>query len=284
MTTRKNIFVSAIVFTLLTSAFISATSSNTNSTQEKLNPGQATITISFDGLMALCMGSPDRVSVGVLDAHHHTPRLIVTKIQNGKRSTIATLQDEQLRGTWFIDVLGAQPGISKYYTSTPESDKNDLKWAIDFNELYKQPLTIKEEKLFGKIHISAGMFYTRALTEMKYRLFATDSAERKLDFDRQIGYVGAMIDMGLGDVLVLHQRTRKIKLIAEQDTRYEISLTNVPPPTHGNIDHFLYYFDVIEERLTRYVPVAGSRAAFEPSPSICGSAVFGNSTLSCCTP
>ncbi|MEW6736108.1 MAG: hypothetical protein AB1489_32745, partial [Acidobacteriota bacterium] len=232
-------------------------------------------------MVLIALGDPERASIGILNAMHHTPLLTITKIQGNNRSTIATLQGEQLRGTWNVDVNGVQAGIGKYHSNAPQSDQNDLRWAIDFNELHGRVFTIKNDALFSKIHFSNGMFYTRGLSEMRFRFFAVDGS-KKLDFDRQVGAVGAMIDMGVGEALTISNPATdvKVRLIIEQDTRYEVSLTNLPPPEHANIDHFLHFYEAVEERvMTRYVPVISSRAAFGPPPMVCAAVVFGSSVI-----
>ncbi|MEW6735719.1 MAG: hypothetical protein AB1489_30790, partial [Acidobacteriota bacterium] len=91
MVSRKSVFVSAIVFSLLTCVFISSTtSSNTNPTPQRLNPNQAAVNISLDGMVLIALGDPERASIGILNAMHHTPLLTITKIQGNNRSTIAT--------------------------------------------------------------------------------------------------------------------------------------------------------------------------------------------------
>ncbi|MEW6737312.1 MAG: hypothetical protein AB1489_38880, partial [Acidobacteriota bacterium] len=165
-------YLPAVIVEKLGLVFINSTITKSTSaftTHKPVRLDNANVKFAFDGMILLAMGNHERVSAGVLDAMHHTPVLTISKIQNGKRSTIATLQGEQLRGTWNIDVDGVQAGIGKYYSDTPQVDTQDLRWAIDFNELYKQPLTIKSDALFSKIHFSSGLFYTRELSDVKYR-------------------------------------------------------------------------------------------------------------------
>ena len=110
------------------------------------------VMINFDGMIALAMGDPNRVSAGILDAHHHSPRMVISRVNgNGNSEVIATLEAKQLRGGLSIDLQAAtrraeKCKVDKYHCANGvRADENDLRWGIDFNELYPQAgaLTIK---------------------------------------------------------------------------------------------------------------------------------------------
>jgi hypothetical protein len=174
--------------------------------------------------------------------------------------------------------------VSKYYCAEGvRGDKNDLRWGIDFNELYPNagPLTIKENLLWGKIHINGGEWYTSALSDMKWRFFSNNGAGKALDFNRQIGSTSAQIPMDRGDVLVIRGGNDiDLRLTVEDGERYEVQVTNLPPKEMADISHFLHFYDVIEQDLPRYVPVMASRASFIPHPRLCEPVALGNSVLS----
>jgi hypothetical protein len=77
---------------------------------------EATAAFNFDGLMALCFGNPQRVSVGLLDVHHHTPEFAVTKIKDGVKTKAFVLKGEDLRGTLYVNKEGGASGVSRYYS------------------------------------------------------------------------------------------------------------------------------------------------------------------------
>ncbi len=286
---------------LLSSLAIPALSKLTLAGQSRVAPGgqaftvrsQGVATINFDGMIALAMGNPSRVSAGILDAHHHTPKMVVTKVggnSNGRETdseVIATLDAKQLRGGLFIDLQAATRAaekcqVSKYYcTEGVRGDKNDLRWCLSMDELYPNagPLTIKENLLWGKIHINGGEWYTSELSDMKWRFFSNDGMGKALDFNRQIGSTSAQIPMDRGDVLVVRGNGVDLTLTSENDEKYELRITNLPPAEMSDISHFLHYFDVIEQDLPRYVPVATSRAAL-PNPFLCATIALNQTVLS----
>src|SRR5207249_11150388 len=62
------------LFFLVVVALSITASSNNSATAPLPSPRQdATVSFSFDGLMAICFGNPARVSAGLLDVVHHTP-------------------------------------------------------------------------------------------------------------------------------------------------------------------------------------------------------------------
>ncbi|MEW6733184.1 MAG: hypothetical protein AB1489_17790 [Acidobacteriota bacterium] len=246
-----------------------------------LNPREnATVTMTFDGLMALCMGNSERVSVGILNVHHHLPMLTVAKIVNGQRSIVTTLKDEQLRGTTYIEVEGGTANVGKYLSASMQNDVNDFRWNIDLEgDLHQRQLYVQEEKLFGKIHIGAGLFYARNLSEEKVRFFAADGSGKALPFNRRVAEPAAKIDLAAGQALIIRGVKESIHLAVEKDVYYEVAITNEPPAEMANIDHFQFYYEVMGEKITPYIPVAARKTSSAPWPLFCGSGIFSKSQL-----
>ncbi|MEW6736757.1 MAG: hypothetical protein AB1489_36040 [Acidobacteriota bacterium] len=243
----------------------------------QLDPKQpAAVSISFDGMEALFFGNPDLCSLTFLNVTHHTPKMTITKIANGRRTTVAMLKGEQLRGSLMVEVEGRRAtGVSRYQAASMDEDVHDARWLIDMNELHPGTLTIKEEKLFGKIHFSAGLFYADKLSETPARFFATDRSNKTLSFNRRIGEPAAKIDLVNGDALVIHGSDTNIRLVAMPGVRYEIAITNLPSKNMMSMDHFIGYYSIIKEPLQRYVPIhAFKSAVVEPFPTVCPSVVF----------
>src|SRR5438552_12015792 len=95
------------LFVMVVIGFSINVSSNSSTSLRPVTPREeATVSFSFDGLMGICFGNTERVSAGLLDVRHHTPDLTVTRIDGEKRSTMAVLRGEQLRGTFYVDVEG----------------------------------------------------------------------------------------------------------------------------------------------------------------------------------
>src|SRR5438067_1187057 len=134
------------LFVLFVIGLTNVASSNNAAVVRPVSPKQeATVSFSFDGLMAICFGNPERVSAGLLDVQHHTPEITINKISEGKKSTLAVLRGEQLRRTLYIDVEGASAGVSRYYGETM-GDPNDFRWNIDLEgEIYQRQLYVNEE-------------------------------------------------------------------------------------------------------------------------------------------
>ncbi len=58
---------------------------------------RSSVTFSFDGLQVLAFGDPNRVSDGILDVAHHTPKIEIKQIDaKGKEKIIASFQGNQL--------------------------------------------------------------------------------------------------------------------------------------------------------------------------------------------
>ncbi|MEW6734617.1 MAG: hypothetical protein AB1489_25050 [Acidobacteriota bacterium] len=285
---RKNIALSVSLFVCLVFALTMAASSNSNSNSNSskavplpINPREdATVTMTFDGLMALCMGNPERVSVGILDVHHHTPTLTVSKVAKGRKAPLATLKGEQLRGTLHIDVEGASADVNKYISPAMEKDPNDFRWTVDLeSDLHQRELHLKEERLFGKIHIGAGLFYSRELSTEPFRFFAMDGSGKALPFNRRVGEPAAKVNLSNDQALVIRTSQQTIRLLGESDATYEIVITNEPPAEMANLDHWMFYYQIIGEGVTTYTPVMVQKTSYAPRPFLCSAAIFSKSQL-----
>lgn len=236
---------------------------------------EATISILFDGLQAVAMGNPERVSVGILDAHHHTPQIKIEKIANNSRSLVALLKGEALHRTLYFDVASGAQGITKFNAPGHE---NDFGWNLDMeSDLYQQKLYLKDNAFVGKLHLSAGLWYATNLTDQRVQ-FVTEYGKMAA-FNRKLGTPAAKINLVEGDALVIRGGVEPIRLVAEQGVRYEMEITNLPPVELADIQHFAHYYDVIGAKVTAYEPVVVKKAAFRPVPLICESVVFSRSTL-----
>ncbi|MEW6737208.1 MAG: hypothetical protein AB1489_38340 [Acidobacteriota bacterium] len=258
MVSRKGVFVciSLVIFLITSATSSSNTNINTNTPTQPLKPtDDASVKISFDGMIAIMMGNPERVTAAFLDVCHHTPTITITRVRNQQRTVIATLQGEQLRGTVQIDIESATSAIrsnrqrvSKYYAASVSNDANDFRWTVDFEKdlhpLYR-PMQIKEEKLFGKIHINTGLFYADNLSEEIYHFVAADGSGKALPFQRQIATVAAQVILNNGESLVINGNNEDIRFSSEYSIQYEVAITNTPPPNMANVDHWLYYYDII---------------------------------------
>jgi hypothetical protein len=269
--------ISTVVFVAI---FTISTNANSRISSTLKTPHEdATVTISFDGLLAVCFGDPGRVSTGILNVAHHTPRLVIEQITPESKRTIATLTGAQLRGTTFIDVEGSAPtGVKRYFATTMSEDEKDFRWTVDIeSDIFQRQLYIKEEKLFGKIHFSAGLFYGNNLSEETVKF--QSAAGNELPFKRQIAEPAAMVKLTAGETLVIKTKGQTLRLPAQANARYQIAITNTPPADMANMNHFLFYYDVVGKPVTAYEPVVVKKAAFFPKPILCQAVVFSKSKL-----
>jgi hypothetical protein len=244
-------------------------------------PPTGNVSITFDGMEALFFGAPDRVAVGVLNAHNHRPKITVTKVVSGERTLVAQLSGEQLSKSVFIDAEGlAATGVSRHLAENKELDPYDARWMIDFNELYPGNLTINEAKLFTKIHISSGLFYSDKLSKTKAKFFAADDSGRTLKVNRKLSYPAAKVNLAIGDKLIISGNFDPVRLIGESNTQYQIDITNLPPKNAMSFDHFLHYYDIVAEPLEKYIPVMSVKSSFAPTPVGCPPVYFSSITIS----
>ena len=235
----------------------------------------STVTFEFDGMMALFMGDNQKVSVGIIDAHHHTPEFTVYKLiakrdgREGKETRetreIARFTENQLKRTLTVSVSSRTSTTSKVVNkrlgryislSGRESDSKDFGWTLDIeNDLYGKKLKIKEDAFLGKIHFKSGVFYTNRLSEEKYRFVATDGSGKTLPFFRQVGRPAARIDLENNLEVVISGFAQSLRLKAEPEVDYLVTVHNLPLPDLADLSHFLMYYDVIDEELTQYEPV-----------------------------
>jgi hypothetical protein len=239
------------------------------------------VQINFDGMEALFFGAPERVSVGVLNAHNHRPKITVTKVVNQERTLVAQLTGAQLSKPIFIDAEGlAATGVSRYLAENKEVDPYDARWMIDFNELYPEKLTINEDKLFTKVHISSGLFYSDKLSKGKAKFFAADGSQKTLKVNRRMAQPAAKLNLSNGDKLIISGNFEPIRLVGSANVSYQIDITNLPPKNAMSMDHFLHYYEIVAEPLEKYVPVYAFKAGYDPAPSVCLPLLFSIVNLS----
>ena len=160
------------------------------------------------------------------------------------------------------------------------SDVNDFRWTLDMeSDLFQKQLYIKEDKLWGKIHLNAGLFYGINLSEGKFRFVATDNSNTMLPFNRQVSDPAALLNLATDETLVIRNEKEVIRLKAEDGVSYQILIHNLPPKEMADMNHFLFYFTVLGEKVTAYRPLEMAKAAFAPPPMLCGSAIFSKSRL-----
>jgi hypothetical protein len=218
--------------------------------------------------------------VGVLNAHNHRPKITVTKVVSGERTLVAQLSGEQLSKSVFIDAEGlAATGVSRHLAENKELDPYDARWMIDFNELYPGNLTINEAKLFTKVHISSGLFYSDKLSKAKAKFFAADGSQKTLKVNRRMAQPAAKLNLSNGDKLIISGNFEPIRLIGSDNVSYQIDITNLPPRNAMSMDHFLHYYDIVAEPLEKYVPVWAFKAATIPFPTVCPPVYFSSVTI-----
>ncbi|MBL8148463.1 MAG: hypothetical protein JNN15_00870 [Blastocatellia bacterium] len=245
--------------------------------------GVSTVTFEFDGMMGLFMGNPNKISVGVLDAHHHSPEITFYKLVGNEKREIARFTAAQLKKTINIGMEGTKSRrLGRYLSlSGRENDAQDFTWTVDVeNDLYGgRKLKIKEDGFLTKIHFSTGIFYSTKLSEEKYRFIAADGSGKAVSFLRKVGQPGARVNLEKGQSLLISGVDTPLRLTAEDGVSYLVTVYNLPPPEMANLNHFLMYYDIIDEFLPKYEPVVAKKSFAGTGDSLCAPKVFGNSGL-----
>jgi hypothetical protein len=200
-----------------------------------------------------------------------------------ERTVIAQLTGAQLSKPIFIDAEGlAATGVSRHLAEVKENDPFDARWMIDFNELYPQEkLTVDETKLFTKVHISSGLFYSDKLSKTKARFFAADDSGRTLKLNRRMSYPAAKLNLANGDKLIISGGNfEPIRLVGAANVSYQVDITNLPPKNAMSMDHFLHYYEIVDQPLERYIPVRSFAAAVSPFPTECAPVLFSIVSIS----
>ncbi|MBL8150722.1 MAG: hypothetical protein JNN15_12425 [Blastocatellia bacterium] len=251
----------------------------------------STVTFEFDGMMGLFMGNPRKVSVGIIDAHHHTPELVVYKLIEDKRAgknqtrEIARFTERELKTTLTVSVdsvnneVAANRKLERYFgLKGRENDSKDFGWTLDIeNDLYGRRLKVKEKGFLGKIEFNTGLFYTYQISKEKYKFVATDGSDKVLTFRRQIGKPAARIDLDSNQEVLISGFSQELRLKAEAGINYLVTVHNLPPEDQANLNHFLMYYDIIDEDVTKYEPVVVKTTG--TAGGVCPPRVFGSSPL-----
>ncbi|MBL8148518.1 MAG: hypothetical protein JNN15_01150, partial [Blastocatellia bacterium] len=194
---------------------------------------------------------------------------------------------EQLKRTLEVSVVGGDiiarrsMRLGRYLAfNGRDSDERDFSWTFDIErEIYQRKLKIKENAFLGKIHFNTGIFYTTKLSDEKLKFIAADGSGKSLPILRRIGQPAARIDLDHGQELLISGLAEPLKLKAEYDTNYLVTVYNLPPPEMANLNHFLMYYDIIDEKLTKYEPVAVKQSFTGGGGSMCLPKIFGESGL-----
>ncbi|MBL8152510.1 MAG: hypothetical protein JNN15_21545, partial [Blastocatellia bacterium] len=199
------------------------------------------------------------MSVGFLNAHHHTPKIVIYKLIDNERREVARFSDEDLKRTLTVSVVGmndlsTKPSLYQVLDGE-QTDERDFRWTVDVErDLYKRKLKIKDN-FFGKIHFQTGLFYSSKLSQEVLKFVSVDSSQT-LPFFRQIGRPAAAVDLTIDQEVVITGLSQSVRLSAQNNTNYLVSVSNLPPEDMMNMDHFGFYYSVIDEELVRYLPVA----------------------------
>lgn len=234
----------------------------------------------FDGLQAIAFGDSSRVSDGILNAHHHQPNIEIKQIENGKESVLTTLEAKELKGRVLkISVPNSEHTPTRYYSGDMNKDTSDFRWCLDIeSDLFQHKLYLKDDTFFCKIHFLVGVFYTDHISGNKYEFVAGNVIH---SLKRQIGALGAKVDLTKGHNLVISGLDKDIILPYNAGVAYQVSITSLPPKNMMSTDHFAYYYDVVKADVPKFVPVMIQKATFSayPPPILCGVGIFSKSNI-----
>ena len=235
------------------------------------------VSFHFDGLQAIAFGDSKRVSDGILDVHHHSPLIEVKEIKAGKETIIRTIKADELKGKVLnVDVPNNQQQPKRYYSLDMSKDTQDFRWCLDIeNDLFQKQLYLKDE-FFTKIHFNTGTFYAERLTDDKYQFVAGTKVH---NFKREIAAPSAKVLLDKHQRLLLNGLATEISLSYKEHVNYQISITNLPTKDMMNMDHFAFYYDLIETEVPKYMPVLVKKAAYLPRPLMCEAIILGKSKI-----
>ena len=237
------------------------------------------IKFSFDGLQALCFGDSTRVSDGILNVAHHTPKIEIKKIDHGKETIVNTITADQLKNhTINISTTNQTSKPTRYYSADMSKDTNDFRWCIDLeSDVFQKQLYLKEDKLFAKIHFNAGVFTASNLSTEKYKLFAGET--QHAGFNREIAEPAGSITLDQGSALQITGLEQNISLPAQDGVDYAIAITNLPPLDHANLNHFLFYYDYLGANVPKFMLVETKKANYFPRPVVCNAIILSKSII-----
>ncbi|MBI4852836.1 MAG: hypothetical protein HY819_13665 [Acidobacteria bacterium] len=232
----------------------------------------------FDGLQAIAFGNPNKVTDGILDVHHHTPKLEIKEIQKGREKVIFTAEGKDLhKKVLNISTPNNPHKPTRYYSPDMSKDTSDFRWCLDIEtDLFQKQLYLKEDKFYTKIDFQVGEFITDHITDDKYQ-FVTGSKIHS--FKREIGTPAAYVLLKQGDSLIISGLEKDISLSYSNNTSYIVDITNLPPEDMANIDHFSFYYEAIKTNVPIYMPVVLKKSSFRPSPMVCDAVIFGKSDI-----
>ncbi|MFY9226991.1 MAG: hypothetical protein WAQ98_30230 [Blastocatellia bacterium] len=238
------------------------------------------VSFHFDGLQAIAFGDSKRVSDGILDVHHHNPLIEVKEIKGGKETVIRTIKADELKGKVLnVDVPNNQQHPTRYYSPDMSKDSQDFRWCLDIeNDLFQKQLYLREDKLFCKINFMEGEFFATQLTKDKYQFVSPTKIH---SFNRQIGRPAAQINLKPTDNLVISGLSQQINLPYQTGISYKVTITNLPPADMADMNHFVFYYDLVKEPVTKYMPTTVKKASFlpHPPPLLCEAIIFSKSSL-----
>ena len=240
--------------------------------------GRCEVKFTFDGLQAIAFGDPTRVSDGILDAHHHNPKIEIKQISNGKEKLIQTIEGKELyKKVLNVLVPNKQLHPQRYYSPDMTKDTTDFRWCLDIeNDLFQRELYLKEEKFYTKIHFQVGEFVTDHITDDKYQ-FVTNTKIHS--FKREVGFPAGHLQLQEKDSLVISGLEKDITLYYLNGVSYQVNITNLPPKDMMNMDHFVFYYDVLKTDVPRFMPIVAQKAAYFPRPYLCAATVLGRSSI-----
>jgi len=261
-----------IVFFMAVVCLFAATTSNIASNTT------STVNFEFDGLQALCFGDSSRVSDGILDVAHHTPNIEIKRTERGKTTTVASITAEMLKNkTLSISTPNTSLKPTRYYSADMAKDATDFRWTLDLeSDLFQKQLYLKESKLFAKVHFLTGTFHATNLSKEKYTFQA---GTIQSEFNRRIAAPAARVELQPGATLTISGLDKPISLPYESGVTYQVAITNLPPPDHADMNHFLFYYDAFRTPVTQFVPVIVKKANYFPPPMVCGPVGLSKSVI-----
>jgi hypothetical protein len=229
---------------------------------------EAFVTVTFDGLIVLCLNDKRQAEVGVLKNEHHKLSMEIREVSpNGVSTTEYPINGVQ--DLWIGSTNPATRGVTAY--TNPRApfnrkkglgDREDFRWILDMegSELHNKKLSIASpENLTPTLHFTHGVFYTSKLFEENVSRVEHKSNKQPTTLGKVAEKISVDIyldDNASGVVLSPEGNAAPLLMLNRKPgTRYEITVKNMPHTSTQNASmqisersHFSFYYEAINDR------------------------------------
>lgn len=229
-----------------------------------LNHSEASVTVTFEGLLALCVNDKNQAEIGALRNSHHELTMEVNTItrQRDRERTSTVRLPVKVNEDIFIEAVNAsKPGVSLYKNegivfnrADGTGDPEDFRWVMDLEgpEFHNRKLTItRPEMLRPRIFIPTGTLYTQEIDSQPMGLTAAGDDLHWTYLGKLAKIIAADISFGAGDEVIVRSGvngSNAIRLKRQPGTRYAIAIKNTRHTMTGIArNDFHFWYDALQD-------------------------------------